>query len=322
MRAPGGLPKLTCSCQCGGHDLADAGISGRSPYRGRTRARPSGSRTSINTVRPAVIGSRGPASPPRRVPVRTGALRTRGAVAPGPRPGPWRRRRRRAAVDLPGARHSAEARQGTQDPHSPVHEAAPGRAQASPPAYGEPDRVPGVPVQDRHGAPAFDAADGDSARIRRDSHGKRMRRGQLEPCACGKLHGENDGLLGTPLDPDEYDYREQALALIFFPYLVDRLWAELPALRRLEDPVRRRGRDATPSRHTCALRRARHSQPRLDATGRGGHVPPSVVATLRHHGLHRRPTTRVGQGGAFGPVTEISGCDVCCDAIADHVLVR
>jgi hypothetical protein len=54
--------------------------------------------------------------------------------------------------------------------------------------------------------------------------GKRMRRGQLEPCACGRLHGENDGLLGTPLDADDYDYREQALALIFFPYLVDRLW--------------------------------------------------------------------------------------------------
>jgi hypothetical protein len=54
--------------------------------------------------------------------------------------------------------------------------------------------------------------------------GKRMRRGQLVPCECGKLHGESDGLLGTPLDPTRYDYRQQALSLIFFPYLLDRFW--------------------------------------------------------------------------------------------------
>jgi hypothetical protein len=54
--------------------------------------------------------------------------------------------------------------------------------------------------------------------------GKRMRRGQLEPCACGHLHGEQDGKLGTPLDLDEYDYRDQALGLIFFPHVLDRFW--------------------------------------------------------------------------------------------------
>lgn len=55
-------------------------------------------------------------------------------------------------------------------------------------------------------------------------NGKRMRRGQLERCPCGQQHGENDGLLGTPLNADDYDYREQALALIFFPHLLDRFW--------------------------------------------------------------------------------------------------
>jgi hypothetical protein len=54
--------------------------------------------------------------------------------------------------------------------------------------------------------------------------GKRMRRGQLEPCACGCLHGEQDGQLGTPSDPDTYDYRDQALGLIFFPHVLDRFW--------------------------------------------------------------------------------------------------
>lgn len=53
--------------------------------------------------------------------------------------------------------------------------------------------------------------------------GKRMRRGQLEPCPCGHLHGERDVLLGTPME-DGYDYRDHALSLIFFPYLLDRFW--------------------------------------------------------------------------------------------------
>ncbi len=54
--------------------------------------------------------------------------------------------------------------------------------------------------------------------------GKRMRRGQLEPCACGHSHGEQDERLGTPIDPDAYDYRAHALSLIFFPHLLDRFW--------------------------------------------------------------------------------------------------
>ncbi len=54
--------------------------------------------------------------------------------------------------------------------------------------------------------------------------GKRMRRGQLEACACGQMHGENDSRLGTPMDPESYDYRAHALSLIFFPYLLDRFW--------------------------------------------------------------------------------------------------
>src|SRR5262249_21337448 len=54
--------------------------------------------------------------------------------------------------------------------------------------------------------------------------GKRMRRGQLSPCECGQLHSERDPQLGTPIDPTTYDYRGHALALIFFPQLLDRFW--------------------------------------------------------------------------------------------------
>jgi Replication initiator protein, pSAM2 len=55
-------------------------------------------------------------------------------------------------------------------------------------------------------------------------NGARMRRGQLAACYCGSLHGEADPLLGTPIEVSTYDYREHALALIFFPHLLDRFW--------------------------------------------------------------------------------------------------
>jgi hypothetical protein len=54
--------------------------------------------------------------------------------------------------------------------------------------------------------------------------GKRMRRGQQMACDSGQLHTERDPLLGTPLDPETFDYREHALALIFFPQLLDVFW--------------------------------------------------------------------------------------------------
>jgi hypothetical protein len=57
--------------------------------------------------------------------------------------------------------------------------------------------------------------------------GTRMRRGALHPCECGHLHGQADPLLGTPIDPDTYDYRGQALGLIFFAPTLDRFWQNL-----------------------------------------------------------------------------------------------
>jgi hypothetical protein len=54
--------------------------------------------------------------------------------------------------------------------------------------------------------------------------GNRMRQGRLHPCECGHLHGQADPLLGTPIDPEAYDYRGQALGLIFFAPTLDRFW--------------------------------------------------------------------------------------------------
>ena len=57
--------------------------------------------------------------------------------------------------------------------------------------------------------------------------GARTRRGQLQPCQCGHLHGQRDPLLGVPIDPDTYDYRSAALDAIFFAAGLDRLWQNL-----------------------------------------------------------------------------------------------
>ena len=57
--------------------------------------------------------------------------------------------------------------------------------------------------------------------------GARYRRGGLKPCSCGALHGQRDPLLGTPINPEEYDYRAAALDAIHFPKVLDRHWQNL-----------------------------------------------------------------------------------------------
>jgi hypothetical protein len=37
------------------------------------------------------------------------------------------------------------------------------------------------------------------------------RRGTVRPCRCGVLHGQDDNTLGTPLDPERYDYEAAVL---------------------------------------------------------------------------------------------------------------
>jgi hypothetical protein len=55
-----------------------------------------------------------------------------------------------------------------------------------------------------------------------------QRRGAtLVTCPCGVLHGQRDDILGTPLDPDTYDYRRAALDAIHFARVMDRFWQNL-----------------------------------------------------------------------------------------------
>jgi replication initiator protein RepSA len=58
-------------------------------------------------------------------------------------------------------------------------------------------------------------------------HSAYRRRGRIQPCGCGQLHGEHDPRLGTPVDPDSYDYRAAALDAIHFARLIDRFWQNL-----------------------------------------------------------------------------------------------
>ncbi|GAA4200638.1 hypothetical protein GCM10022220_05390 [Actinocatenispora rupis] len=58
-------------------------------------------------------------------------------------------------------------------------------------------------------------------------HSAYYRRGKVQPCECGELHGQHDTRLGTPVDPAEYDYRAAALDAIHFAKVVDRFWQNL-----------------------------------------------------------------------------------------------
>ncbi|GGK38130.1 hypothetical protein GCM10010124_33680 [Pilimelia terevasa] len=62
-----------------------------------------------------------------------------------------------------------------------------------------------------------------------DSYGPvhtRRRPGRPE-CGCGVMHHRDDPTVGTPLDPDTYDYRRAALDAIHGAKIVDRFWQNL-----------------------------------------------------------------------------------------------
>lgn len=46
-------------------------------------------------------------------------------------------------------------------------------------------------------------------------------------CRCGRVHHKDDGITGTPLDPQTYDYVRAARDAIHFGKLVDRFWQNL-----------------------------------------------------------------------------------------------
>jgi len=59
-------------------------------------------------------------------------------------------------------------------------------------------------------------------------HGvRRSPGGKPIPCACRRFHAEDDPLIGTPVDPDSYDYRRAARDAVHFARLLDRYWQNL-----------------------------------------------------------------------------------------------
>ena len=100
------------------------------------------------------------------------------------------------------------------------------------------DELPRRPIQDRTVGTVYKGKDGKSHQpstfltVTLGGHGPvhtgiRTRRGRLTPCECGTLHGQADPLLGTPFDPETYDYRAAALDAVFFAAGLDRFWQNL-----------------------------------------------------------------------------------------------
>ncbi|BCJ27501.1 replication initiator [Actinocatenispora sera] len=58
-------------------------------------------------------------------------------------------------------------------------------------------------------------------------HSAYRRRGRVQVCECGELHSQHDPRVGTPVDPDSYDYRAAALDAIHFAKVLDRFWQNL-----------------------------------------------------------------------------------------------
>ncbi|MEU7903648.1 replication initiator [Actinoplanes sp. NPDC049118] len=50
---------------------------------------------------------------------------------------------------------------------------------------------------------------------------------QSRPCPCRRRHSDDDPLLGTPVNPNTYDYRRAAWDAVHFPRLLDRMWQNL-----------------------------------------------------------------------------------------------
>ena len=59
-------------------------------------------------------------------------------------------------------------------------------------------------------------------------HGQRQSSsGKSIPCLCGRRHVDDDPILGTPINPNSYDYARAAWDAVHFPRLLDRFWQNL-----------------------------------------------------------------------------------------------
>ncbi|WP_244872390.1 replication initiator [Catellatospora sp. TT07R-123] len=97
--------------------------------------------------------------------------------------------------------------------------------------------LPKLPVEAKTVGRVYRGRDGKTHRpstlltLTLGSHGavhSAHRRGNwVAQCECGRLHADWDPLIGTPVDPDSYDYRRAALDAIHFARVLDRFWQNL-----------------------------------------------------------------------------------------------
>ncbi|MBB5871087.1 hypothetical protein F4553_004466 [Allocatelliglobosispora scoriae] len=139
------------------------------------------------------------------------------------------------AIDLLDEQLSGMRVRGTLP--SPADPASPRRTRSTRRRQDTTD-LPRLPVDSRTTGKVYTTPDGRKVQpstlltITLDSYGpvhtgSRTRRGKVHPCQCGHLHHPVDPALGTPIDPDTYDYRRAALDAIFFAAGLDRFWQNL-----------------------------------------------------------------------------------------------
>ncbi|MBQ0983062.1 replication initiation protein [Streptomyces sp. F63] len=111
------------------------------------------------------------------------------------------------------------------------------------------------------------------------------RRGTVRPCRCGVLHDQDDDVLGTPLDPETYDYE----AAVLWNAHAGALWRRFAIYLRREI-AKRAGLTQRTFRHAARVSFAKvaeyqkrgavhfHAVIRLDGPD-GGHTAPPAWAT-------------------------------------------
>ena len=108
-----------------------------------------------------------------------------------------------------------------------VHPAPPGRAGPAPAEGRRAHRRPHLHRPGRHRAPAVDVAHAHPRLVRPRARQRTSPSGRPIPCACKRMHIDDDPLLGVPVDPDTYDYRRAAWDAVHFARLLDRYWQNL-----------------------------------------------------------------------------------------------
>ncbi|GIF70981.1 replication initiator [Asanoa siamensis] len=135
---------------------------------------------------------------------------------------------------------SAEGLRGTLTPHAGADDDqgdAPRRVRSTKRREDVPD-LPRRRVEPRTVGRVYTAPDGATYQpsmwltLTLDSYGpvhavRRASGGKPIPCACKRVHADDDPVIGTPVDPDRYDYRRAAWDAVHFPRLLDRFWQNL-----------------------------------------------------------------------------------------------